>query len=67
MREFGKEDSEEKTTCVREVGGEGRSIPRVPIGIRGGDDCVGRLPFRQERAKQPWEERKAGKGLSKVT
>lgn len=37
MRQFGKEDSEEKTTCVREVGGEGRSSPRVPIGIRGRD------------------------------
>lgn len=49
FRQFGK-DSEEKTR-VREVGGERRSSPGVPIGIRGRDDCVGSLPCRQEESK----------------
>lgn len=52
---------------MREVGGEGRSDPRAPISVRGRDDCVGNLPCRQERARQPWEERTAGKGPAEKT
>jgi len=53
-----------ESTCVREVGGEGRSDPRAPVSVRGRDGCVGNLPHRQERAKQPWEGRRASKGPS---
>lgn len=46
---------------MKEVGGEGRCYPRVPISIRGSDECVGNLPCGQERANRPWEARRAGR------